>query len=153
MSNRLLVESGKRLFFRGRLVSFQSIDSSFVVGFVSDFGHEFGMYNLSRFVNDDYGTGQQGGQGPVDHLHTIFFGKLGGTEGRGGDEVLDAFGGAEPRLGKGQVFRYGDDRRVVERGRQLVEFAYRCGAHRRVEAGEDIQDDASSRQCFAAQFG
>ena len=56
---------------------FQRFEGGFVVGFVGNLGHEFGIDYPAGSVDDYDSAGQQSGQGAVDHFDTIFPGKLG----------------------------------------------------------------------------
>ncbi|MPM16628.1 hypothetical protein SDC9_63009 [bioreactor metagenome] len=123
-----------------------------VVRLGGDLGDQLGVQHGAVGVDHDDGPGQQPLHAAVGELDAEGGAEVGAERGAGHD-VVEALGAAEAARRERQVGGRADHDGVLEAGGQLVEPAHRRGAHRGVDAGEDVEDDALAAEGLGGQLG
>lgn len=136
--------------------SADSRESSVVVWFLGDFGDEFRVDDFVVAIEDDDSSRGESRERSGSDFDAVVLAKR-RTEGRKRFALVDAFSTTETLLSEGQVFGNIEDRDALVR-RVFVELTDGRGAHRRVDARENVEDflarersEGSARQVTAKE--
>ena len=98
------------------------------------------------------GAGEQTGHPPLGERHAVVLAEVAAERG-GAHHVREPLGAAEAVHRERQVLRNAQHDRVVAARRSLVELAHAGGAHRRVDAREDVQHDLLAGELLGGHVG
>lgn len=116
-------------------------NSFIIVWFLRNFRYQFRIGNLSILTDNHYRTCQQTGKRSVCHAYPVVFIKIGETEIRQRNHILNTLRCTETCMCKRQVLGDCQHHGIGQAGSQFVELTYRSSAHTSVKAGENIQNN------------